>query len=159
MLNRLTVIGNLGADPEMKFTPSGKAVVNLRLANNIGKKQPDGSWADQTLWLNVELWDEAAERAAEKLRKGHRVYAEGQLERRDYTTRDGREGTALELKFARVLSLEKAERDEANGQSAEPPIPAASPPGAPDRQPIAAAAPATAPAQPALTVDDIDFGS
>lgn len=149
MLNRLSVIGNLGADPELKFTPNGNAVCNLRVANNIGKKQPDGSWVDQTLWLNVELWNDQAERAAEKLRKGHRVYAEGQLERRDYTTRDGREGTSLELRFARVLSLERGEREDApaNGQSDEPPIPAARPRGA--EQPVAAAA--------AATVDDIDF--
>lgn len=149
MLNRLTVIGNLGADPELKYTPNGNAVCNLRVANNIGKKNPDGTWADQTLWLNVELWNDAAERAAERLRKGHRVYAEGQLERRDYTTRDGRDGTALELRFARVLSLEKAERDEgAAPAAAEPPIAQARPRGAPERQPVAAAV---------ADVDDIKF--
>ena len=155
MLNRLTIIGNLGADPELKYTPNGNAVCNLRVANNQSRKGADGEWIEQTLWLNVELWNDAAERAAERLRKGHRVYAEGQLERRDYTTRDGRDGTALELRFARVLSLEKAEREEgAAPAAAEPPIAQARPRGAPERQaepqPVAAAATAT--------VDDIDFG-
>lgn len=147
MLNRLTVIGNLGADPELRYTPSNNAVCNLRLANNQGRKGADGEWVEQTLWLNVELWNEAAERAAERLRKGHRVYAEGQLERRDYTTRDGREGTALELRFARVLSLERIERDESGApvESAEPAIAQARPHGA--AEPVVAA-----------TVDDIDFG-
>ena len=155
MLNRLTVIGNLGADPELKYTPNGAAVCNLRLANNQSRKGPDGEWIEQTLWLNVELWNDAAERAAERLRKGHRVYAEGQLERRDYTTRDGRDGTALELRFARVLSLEKTERDESGAPveaAAEPPIAQARPRGAPpaaERQPVAAGV---------ASVDDIDFG-
>lgn len=153
MLNRLTVIGNLGADPELKYTPNSNAVCNLRLANNQSRKGADGEWIEQTLWLNVELWNEAAERAAERLRKGHRVYAEGQLERRDYTTRDGREGTALELRFARVLSLEKLEREEESGAPAEPPIAQARPRGAPER-------PAPAEAQPVaagVDVDDIKF--
>lgn len=152
MLNRLTVIGNLGADPELKYTPNGNAVCNLRLANNIGQKQPDGSWADQTLWLNVELWNEAAERAAERLRKGHRVYAEGQLVRRDYTTKDGREGVSLELKFSRVLSLERGEAgDTTSGDgavAAEPPLAQARPRGAAEPQPVAAGA---------VDVDDIKF--
>ncbi len=148
MLNRLTVIGNLGSDPELKYTPSGKAVCNLRIANNIGKRQPDGSWSDQTLWLNVELWEEAAERAAERLRKGNRVYAEGQLERRDYTTRDGREGTSLELKFARVLSLERSEPGEAAAEAGDPPIAQARPRAAAQPQPVAAGA---------VDVDDIAF--
>lgn len=162
MLNRLTVIGNLGADPELKYTPNGNAVCNLRLANNIGKKNADGSWSDQTLWLNVELWNDAAERAAERLRKGHRVYAEGQLERRDYTTRDGREGTALELRFARVLSLERGESGEAAASAeAEPPIAQARPRGAgqaPPAEPAAASAAAPQPvAAGAVDVDDIKF--
>lgn len=160
MLNRFEAIGNLGADPELKYTPNNNAVANLRVAVNTGTKDASGEWQNETLWLNVELWNEAAERAAERIRKGNRVYVEGQLRRRDYTTRDGREGTALELRFARVLSLERIERDDESGLPDEPPIAQARPRGA---------APAAAPAEPApaaaqpvaagsvMDVDDIDF--
>lgn len=156
MLNRFEAIGNLGADPELRYTPNNNAVANLRVAVNTGTKDASGEWQNETLWLNVELWNEAAERAAERLRKGNRVFVEGQLRRRDYTTRDGREGTSLELRFARVFSLERIEREEgdqaATTATAEPPIAQARPRGAapPDEpQPVAAGM---------ASVDDIDFG-
>jgi single-strand DNA-binding protein len=151
VLNRFEAIGNLGADPELKYTPNGNAVSNLRVAVNTGTKDANGEWQNETLWLSVELWNEAAERAAERHRKGHRVFVEGQLRRRDYTTRDGREGTALELRFARVLSLEKLERDESGAPVDETPIAQARPRGA--AQPAADAQPVAA----GVDVDDIKF--
>src|SRR5918996_132896 len=81
-LNKMMIIGNLGADPELRYTPSGKAVTNLRVAVNSNRRGPDGEWVEETLWLRVEVWDQAAERAAEQLRKGNKVYAEGELRRR-----------------------------------------------------------------------------
>jgi single-strand DNA-binding protein len=158
MLNRFEAIGNLGADPELKYTPNSNAVCNLRVAVNTGTKDANGEWQNETLWLNVELWNEAAERAAERHRKGHRVFVEGQLRRRDYTTRDGREGTALELRFARVLSLEKLERDESGAPAAdEPPIAQARPRGAGDAVADVAATAADPAAAVAAAVDDIKF--
>ncbi|HYI67112.1 MAG TPA: single-stranded DNA-binding protein [Candidatus Limnocylindrales bacterium] len=161
-LNRLSVIGNLGADPELRYTPSGKAVADLRIAVNNGVKQPDGSWSDDTLWINAAVWEQAAERLAEQLRKGNKVYAEGQLMRRDYTTNDGRAGTSLELRFARVFSLERRARDDevaddpdmdvgAPGAAAAP----VRPRGAPAR-PRGGAATATA-VKEDVDVDDIPF--
>ena len=82
-LNRMQIIGNLGADPELRYTPSGKAVTNLRVAVNDNRKGPDGEWIEETLWIRVEVWDQAAERLAEQLRKGNKVYAEGQLRARE----------------------------------------------------------------------------
>ena len=76
-LNKMMIIGNLGADPELRYTPSGKAVTNLRVAVNSNRRGPDGEWQEETLWLRVEVWDQAAERAAEQFRKGNKVYAEG----------------------------------------------------------------------------------
>lgn len=156
MLNRFEGVGNLGADPEFKYTPNTNAVANLRVAINTGTKDANGEWQNETLWLNVELWNDAAERAAERLRKGHRVFVEGQLRRRDYTTRDGREGTALELRFARVLSLERAERDESGAPvEDQPPIAQARPRQAPpEAQP--AAAPPAQPQPVAAGVDAVD---
>ena len=111
-LNKMMIIGNLGADPELRYTPSGKAVTNLRVAVNSNRRGPDGEWVEETLWLRVEVWDQAAERAAEPVRKGNKIYAEGELRAREYDGNDGQKRTSLELRFARVVNLERRARDE-----------------------------------------------
>ena len=78
-LNKMMIIGNLGADPELRYTPSGKAVANLRVAVNDRSRGPDGEWVEETMWIGVEVWEQQAERLAEQLRKGNKIYAEGEL--------------------------------------------------------------------------------
>ena len=117
-LNKIMIIGNLGADPELRYTPSGKAVTELRVAVNDNRKGPDGEWVEETLWFRVSVWEQAAERLAEQLRKGNKVYAEGQLRVREYESRDGEKRQSLELGFARVVNLERRNRDEDGGSSA-----------------------------------------
>jgi single-strand DNA-binding protein len=114
-LNKMMIIGNLGADPELRYTPSGKAVTDLRVAVNNNQRGPDGEWVEETLWFRVSVWEQAAERLAEQLRKGNKVFAEGQLRAREYEARDGQKRTSLELAFARVVNLERRPRDEAGG--------------------------------------------
>jgi single-strand DNA-binding protein len=114
-LNKMMIIGNLGADPELRYTPSGKAVTNLRVAVNDRSRGPDGEWVEETMWIRVEVWDQAAERIAEQLRKGNKIFAEGQLRAREYQASDGQNRTSLELRFARVQNLERRPRDEAGG--------------------------------------------
>ena len=111
-LNKMMIIGNLGADPELRYTPSGKAVTNLRVAVNDRSRGADGEWTEETMWIGVEVWEQQAERLAEQLRKGNKVYAEGQLRAREYEARDGQKRTALELRFARVVNLERRNREE-----------------------------------------------
>ena len=111
-LNKMMIIGNLGADPELRYTPSGKAVTNLRVAVNDRSRGADGEWVEETMWIGVEVWEQAAERLAEQLRKGNKIYAEGSLRAREYEARDGQKRTALELRFARVVNLERRPRDE-----------------------------------------------
>ncbi len=111
-LNKMMIIGNLGADPELRYTPSGKAVTELRVAVNDNRKGPDGEWIEETLWFRVSVWEQQAERLAEQLRKGNKIYAEGQLKAREYEARDGQKRTSLELAFARVVNLERRPRDE-----------------------------------------------
>ena len=111
-LNKIMIIGNLGADPELRYTPSGKAVTELRVAVNDNRKGPDGEWIEETLWFRVSVWEQAAERLAEQLRKGNKIYAEGQLRAREYDARDGQKRTSLELAFARVVNLERRPRDD-----------------------------------------------
>ena len=117
-LNKMMIIGNLGADPELRYTPGGKAVTDLRVAVNDNRKGPDGEWIEETLWFRVSVWEQQAERLAEQLRKGNKIYAEGQLRAREYEARDGQKRTSLELAFARVVNLERRPREEA-GASAE----------------------------------------
>ena len=114
-LNKMMIIGNLGADPELRYTPSGKAVTELRVAVNNNQRGPDGEWVEETLWFRVSVWEQAAERLAEQLRKGNKVYAEGQLRVREYESRDGEKRQSLELGFARVVNLERRPRDEQGG--------------------------------------------
>jgi single-strand DNA-binding protein len=114
-LNKMMIIGNLGADPELRYTPGGKAVTELRIAVNDNRKGPDGEWVEETLWFRVSVWEQAAERLAEQLRKGNKVYAEGQLRVREYESRDGEKRQSLELAFARVVNLERRPRDEDAG--------------------------------------------
>lgn len=121
-LNRLEVIGHLGGDPELSYTPNGKAVCNLSIAVNNGQKQADGSWSDETLWVRAAVWNEAAERVAEQVSKGNLVYAEGQLDIRDYTDRDGNPRHSVELKFARVMSLERRQRSDDDAPPAREPV-------------------------------------
>jgi single-strand DNA-binding protein len=111
-LNKMMIIGNLGADPELRYTPSGKAVAELRVAVNDRSRGPDGEWQEETQWFRVELWEQAAERAAERLRKGHKVFAEGALRAREWEGKDGQKRTSLEIRFARVQSLERRDPSE-----------------------------------------------
>jgi single-strand DNA-binding protein len=116
-LNKMMIIGNLGADPELRYTPSGKAVTDLRVAVNNNQRGADGEWVEETLWFRVSVWEQAAERLAEQLRKGNKVFAEGQLRVREFEGRDGEKRQSLELAFARVVNLERRPRDEGGGPS------------------------------------------
>ena len=129
-LNKMMIIGNLGADPELRYTPSGKAVTDLRIAVNNNQRGPDGEWVEETLWFRASVWEQAAERLAEQLRKGNKVFAEGQLRVREYEGRDGEKRQSLELAFARVVNLERRPRDEGGEPSYGDAPPAVRPRGA-----------------------------
>jgi single-strand DNA-binding protein len=118
-LNKMMIIGNLGADPELRYTPSGKAVTELRIAVNNNSKGADGEWVEETLWFRASVWEQQAERLAEQLRKGNKVFAEGQLRAREYEARDGQKRTSLELAFARVVNLERRPREEGSFAGSE----------------------------------------
>jgi single-strand DNA-binding protein len=79
-VNKVILIGNLGKDPEVKFTPSGTPVAKITVATNERYKDKDGQWQDRTEWHNVVLWQRLAEIAGEYLKKGGKVYIEGRLQ-------------------------------------------------------------------------------
>ena len=147
-LNKMMIIGNLGADPELRYSQNGKAVTNLRVAVNSRVKGADGEWQDETLWLRVITFDRQAERLAEQLRKGHRVYAEGRLRAREWEAQDGRKGTSLEILADRVTSLERRDRDAAGEFGDDAPVGARAGAGRGG---------ASEPATTAVDIDDIPF--
>jgi single-strand DNA-binding protein len=83
-VNKVILIGNLGKDPELKYTPSGTPVAKLALATNERFKDKEGQWQDRTEWHNVVLWQRLAEIAGEYLKKGSKVYIEGRLQTRSW---------------------------------------------------------------------------
>ena len=78
-VNKVILVGNLGKDPEVKYTPSGMAVARFSLATNERVKEKDGNWGDRTEWHNIVLFDRKAEIAGEYLKKGRTVYIEGSI--------------------------------------------------------------------------------
>jgi single-strand DNA-binding protein len=95
----ITVIGNLTADPELRFTPAGTAVCNFTVASTPRAYDKDsGEWKDQeTMFLRVNIWREAAEYAAESLAKGMRVIVTGRLKAKTFDTKEGDRRTVFEV--------------------------------------------------------------
>ncbi len=89
-LCKVTLIGNLGADPEVRFSQAGKQVTKFRVACNNRRRGPDGEWQDHTEWFGVSAFGRQAEVAAELLHKGSRVYVEGRLESRVWESPEGK---------------------------------------------------------------------
>ncbi len=88
-INKAIIIGRLGADPDMRYTPSGTAVANFRVATNNATKDQDGNWTDQTEWHHVVAFGRTAEVAGEYLKKGKLVYIEGRLQTRNWEDQNG----------------------------------------------------------------------
>ena len=100
----ITVIGNLTADPELRFTPAGAAVANFTVASTPSAfDRQANEWRDgETLFMRCAVWREAAENVAESLAKGSRVIVAGFLKARSYETREGERRTAMELEVTEV---------------------------------------------------------
>jgi single-strand DNA-binding protein len=90
-VNKVILIGNLGKDPEIRYTPSGTAVATLALATNERYKDKDGNWQDKTEWHKVIAWQRLAEIAGEYLKKGRSVYIEGRLQTRSWEDKNTHE--------------------------------------------------------------------
>jgi single-strand DNA-binding protein len=116
------IIGNLGRDPEMRYTPNGRPVTEFSVA--VSHSRPDGSggWVDEgTDWYRVTVWGDRAERTAEQFRKGNKVFVEGRFRTREYETKDGQKRTSLEITADNVISLDaRARNDEDGGSFAAP---------------------------------------
>jgi single-strand DNA-binding protein len=129
-LSKIQIIGNLGRDPELRYTPNGRPVASFTVAvNQSTKNQQTGEWIESTDWFRVSVWGDRGERAAESLRKGARVFVDGRFRTREYEANDGQKRLSLDISADTVLGLDK--RETAEGTFAGAPAGAAAPAGAP----------------------------
>jgi single-strand DNA-binding protein len=96
-LNKVMLIGNIGKDPEMRFTANGSAVTTFSVATNRNFLRPDGEWEKETDWFDVVTWNQLAERCSQNLQKGSRVYVEGRLHTRSWEGQDGQKRYRTEV--------------------------------------------------------------
>ena len=95
--NKIIIVGNLGRDPELRYTPQGVAVCDLSIATTERKRDRSGEYQDATTWFRVTLWRQQAENAAKYLAKGRQVYIEDRLSVGEWTDRDGNNRYTLEV--------------------------------------------------------------
>ncbi|MFC1929341.1 single-stranded DNA-binding protein [Chloroflexota bacterium] len=127
-LNKVIIIGNVGSDPEMRFTPSGKPVTSFSVATNWMYTTPEGERKQETEWFNVVAWNRLAEQCNQFLGKGRLVYAEGRLHTRTWDGQDGQQHSRAEVIANRVVfldrkavgSLPEDKVDESGGADLEP---------------------------------------
>jgi len=104
-LNRVFLIGNLTRDPELRYTPQGTAVVNLRLAINHRFRNKNGEEKNETCFITVVVWNKHAETCNQYLRKGRAVFIEGRLQSRDFEDASGQRRSVIEVRADRVQFL------------------------------------------------------
>ena len=114
-VNKVILIGNLGKDPEVKYTPQGTAVARLTVATNERYKDKAGEWQDRTEWHNVVLWQRLAEIAGEYLKKGGKVYIEGRLQTRSWDDKQTNQKKYITEVVANDLVLLSGRADSGGG--------------------------------------------
>ena len=107
-LNKVMVIGNVGTEPEMRYTANGDAITTFRVATNYTYTSPEGERREETEWFSVVAWRKLAEQCSQFLQKGRKVYVEGRLRSRSWDTPDGQRRFRTEIIANRVLFLDRA---------------------------------------------------
>jgi single-strand DNA-binding protein len=119
-VNKVILIGRLGQDPEVKYTPSGAAVATLSLATNTSYKDQDGKSQEQTEWHRVVVWRKQAEIVGQFTKKGHRLFVEGKLVTRSWNDKDGNKRFTTEVTADSIQLLESRGEREAVPHEATP---------------------------------------
>lgn len=114
-LNVVMLIGNLGRDAELRYTPGGMAVATVNLAVTDSWTDKNGRRQERTEWVRVVLWSKAAEALAEHLVKGKQIHVTGKLQTKKWTDKDGVERYTTEIRADRILLLGGGQRRENNG--------------------------------------------
>lgn len=118
-LNKVMLIGNLGKDPELKYTQSGQAVATFSLATTRKWKDKEGGDKEDTQWHNIKVWGRTAEVANQYLKKGRQVFIEGRLEHRQYE-QDGQRKYFTEVVCENMVMMGGGKREEGGGGGSEP---------------------------------------
>ena len=113
--SRTVVVGNLGNDPEVKYTQGGQAVCELSIAVNETWTDKDGQRQERTEWFRAKVWGKTAENCGEYLKKGREVLVEGRMQSRKYTDKEGIERTVWELNADKVVFLGGGRDDHGHG--------------------------------------------
>ena len=114
-MNKILIIGNLGSDPEMRYTPNGNPVTSFTVATNRRYKTADGENREETEWFRVSAWNRLAETCNQYLQRGSKIYVEGRLSSRTYTGNDGETRVSLDVNASEVRFLDS--RSSSGGDS------------------------------------------
>lgn len=120
-VNKVILLGNLGADPELRYTQGGTAVMSMRLATAESYKDKAGEWQERTEWHNVTVWAARAEGLAKVLAKGSRLYVEGSLRTSSYEDRDGNKRYKTEIVAQNIVLCGGKPTDGQNTRQAQRP--------------------------------------
>lgn len=115
--NKIIVVGNLGRDPELRYTPQGAAVCSFSMATNEKRRDKAGDMQDVTTWFRITLWNKQAENASKYLTKGSSVYIEGRLRVEEWTDKDGKTRSSLEVNASDMQFIGGSRNDEYSGDS------------------------------------------
>jgi single-strand DNA-binding protein len=116
--NKIIVVGYLGRDPELRYTPDGTPVCNFTVATTDRRKDKSGEFQDHTTWFRVSLFGRQAEVASQYLSKGRQVFIEGSLSQREYTDKEGNARTSLEVRGSELQFI--GSRGDEGGAVSEP---------------------------------------
>ena len=142
-VNKVILVGNVGRDPELRYTQSGQPVASFSIATNERFKDRDGNWKDRTEWHRIVAWARLAEICGEYLRKGSPVYVEGRIQTRDWEDKEGNKRQTTEIV---ALSMQMLGRrgdgagapmgEESQARGGDDPLSQAPPSGADDEIPF-----------------------
>ncbi|MCD9188055.1 MAG: single-stranded DNA-binding protein [Pyrinomonadaceae bacterium] len=116
--NKIIIVGNLGRDPELRYTPQGTAVCNFSVATNEKKRDKAGDLQDMTTWFRVTLWNKQAETASKYLTKGSPIYVEGRLRVEEWQDKDGHNRYTLEVHATDMQFINAGRGDDMNTSNA-----------------------------------------
>lgn len=115
--SKIIIIGNLGRDPELRYTPQGDAVCDFSVAVNDRKRDKSGEYQDVTTWFRVTLWRKLAENASKYLTKGKQVYIEGRLQLEEWQDKDGNNRFTLNVTASDMQFLSGGRSDETSSDN------------------------------------------
>ncbi|PLX88998.1 MAG: single-stranded DNA-binding protein [Desulfuromonas sp.] len=157
-VNKVILVGNLGKDPELRYTPSGAAVCTFSLATSERFKNKQGEQQERTEWHNIVVWAGLAEVCGKYLTKGKQIYVEGRIQNRSYDDRDGNKRYISEVVVSEMQMLGRVGGEQGGYGGGQPSGYASQPAYQPDPKPAASSPQADSFAEPAFNPeDDIPF--